>query len=260
MKTTWVVQSNIADSDSERLFESASQLVGRKCVSVVVETGQAALPDLGDLQPPVVFHGLTTLVLRACESARWGRGVFYDAENFTHEAYAKGFGAAYLNFDAKVMDWATLVDLASKSSRPLFIKPVNDLKAFTGFVASFEQMAALHRKLTASTRELLPDVVVAAQQEVDAEWRLFVVDGEIVAGSMYRPTAEAYLPDDLIAFAADCICRWTPSPVFVLDVGRVDSQWRVIECNCFNWSRFYAANVPLIVERVSQFQERNWKD
>jgi hypothetical protein len=259
MKTSWVVQSNIPNSDSPSRLQSACRQVGRPYFPVLVEPGQRDLPDLGEIQAPLVFHGVTTLILRASESDCWNRGVFYDAENFTHQAYCKGFGSAYLNCEGIVMDWPSLLERAANPPQPLFIKPVNDLKAFTGFVAGAHEICELHRKLAAVAGRLTHSVVAAPRQEVDAEWRLFVVDGVIVSGSMYRPTAETYLPEDLLAFAAECIEKWTPSPVFVLDVGRVDSSWRIIECNCFNWSRFYLANVPLIVERISEFQERNWQ-
>ena len=173
---------------------------------MTVEAGQRDLPDISWIAPPLVFHGLTTLVLRAAESSQANRGVFYDAANFSHDAYAHGFDSAYLNYDATVMDWPMLLQAAAQSAQPLFIKPSDDLKAFTGFAAGLKEIEELHRKLSESRR--LSAVVVGPRREVDAEWRLFVVDGEVVTGSMYRPTAEPYLPEDLLKFAADCIERW----------------------------------------------------
>ncbi|WP_399314144.1 hypothetical protein [Trichocoleus sp. FACHB-262] len=42
----------------------------------------------------------------------------------------------------------------------------------------------------------------------------------------------------------------------MLDVARVEQTWKVVECNCFNGSRFYLADVARIVRAVSQYQER----
>jgi ATP-grasp domain, R2K clade family 3 len=90
---------------------------------------------------------------------------------------------------------------------------------------------------------------------VDAEYRFFVVAGKVISGSMYRPWGDPVIPDDLMDFAAKALNSWTPAPVFVLDIGRVDSSWKIIECNCFNWSRFYQSNTLKVVHAVSEYQQ-----
>jgi hypothetical protein len=101
-------------------------------------------------------------------------------------------------------------------------------------------------------------VVVAEVQEIDAEWRLFFVGSRVAAGSMYRPSAERSLPRELVEFAEAAARRWTPAPVFVMDVARVERDWKIVECNCFNGSRFYEADVAAIAREVSRFQEQAW--
>ncbi|WP_437301627.1 ATP-grasp domain-containing protein [Sorangium sp. So ce426] len=85
---------------------------------------------------------------------------------------------------------------------------------------------------------------------------MFVVDGEVVTGSMYRPSGDSHLPRELIDFAERAASRWAPASVFVLDVARVDGAWKIVECNCFNGSRFYSADVERVVRTVSEHQER----
>ena len=99
-------------------------------------------------------------------------------------------------------------------------------------------------------------VVVTDAREIDAEWRLFVVEGKVVSGSMYRPSAERSVPPEAIQFAERAASRWAPAPVFVMDVARVDRTWKIVECNCFNGSRFYESNVDAIVAAVSQYQAK----
>lgn len=258
VRTSWIVQANIPNSDSTSLLETACQQLGLSFFPVTVEPRQKHLPDIAGIEAPLVFHGATTLVLRASETPEVCRGVFYDPSRFTHEAYGRGFGEAYLNYDAQVMDWSSLLAEASAASTSFFIKPPDDLKAFTGCVAGYAGIQKLYQKLAAAPDRLPGNVIVGRQYEVDAEWRLFVVDGEIITGSMYRPTADRHLPSELLDFATRSISRWSPAEVFVLDVGRVHEQWRIIECNCFNWSRFYLSDVRLLVDRISQYQEDNW--
>ncbi len=41
-----------------------------------------------------------------------------------------------------------------------------------------------------------------------------------------------------------------------LDVARAEGAWKIVECNCFNGSRFYSADVERLVAAVSEHQER----
>ncbi|WP_438031924.1 ATP-grasp domain-containing protein [Sorangium sp. So ce204] len=119
-------------------------------------------------------------------------------------------------------------------------RPNDDLKRFTGQVLRFSECVALFQTLRGAARPVEPtsEVVLGEPREIDGEWRLFVVDGEVVTGSMYRPSGDSHLPRELIDFAERAASRWAPASVFVLDVARVDGAWKIVECNCFNGSRF----------------------
>lgn len=97
-------------------------------------------------------------------------------------------------------------------------------------------------------------MVVGEVQDIDAEWRLFFVERQVVAGSMCRPNGDRLVPTEVAQFAEAAARRWVPAPVFVMDVARVNRAWKVIECNCFSGSRFYEANVEAVVAAVSRYQ------
>ncbi len=207
---------------------------------------------------PVVFHGRTTLVLRALEDPKWRHGVFFDPACFQHRAYAAAYGDRLLNDDATTVTWEELLRKPRGPGRLVFLKPNDDLKRFTGTVIALSQAPALYKALRDAPHPVDPtaEVVVGIPREIDAEWRLFIVDGRVVTGSMYRPSGDPHVPRELIDFAEDTTSRWVPATVFVLDLARVESQWKVVECNCFNWSRFYSADVERLVRVVSEHQER----
>ena len=116
----------------------------------------------------------------------------------------------------------------------------------------------LYAELVAAGRPIGPayEVVLATPCEIDGEWRLFVVGGEVVTGSGYRPSADPRLPPGLVRFAEEAVAAWAPAAVFALDVARADGEGRIVECNCFNWSGVYAADVELLVTAVSEFRGR----
>jgi hypothetical protein len=260
--TTWIVQTNVEpESTSPSALRRACEAEGRDFREVSVPPGSPTLPDLPPIDGPVVFHGRTTLILRASEHPRWRRGVFFDPARFQHRAYVLAYGDRVLNAEARIMSWEDLLREPFEPGKSVFLKPNDDLKRFSGTVATPSGCRDLYHSLRSARHPVDPtaEVVVAEPREIDAEWRLFIVDGEIVAGSMYRPGGDPHLPRELTQFAEEAISRWAPAPVFVLDVARVDRTWKIVECNCFNGSRFYAADVGRIVQAVSEYQERAFR-
>lgn len=250
--SSWVVQSNLAESPTCLLLQDACRRLDLGFHPISIEPGQLSLPD--ELPAtPLIAHGATTLILLAAEDKRFEHGVFYDAATFNHSAYVEGYGSSYINSDADLLPW-TEVRKRIEDKGEMFVKPHDDLKAFTGFVATTGLFDELQARLSRSRLGLPNRVLVARASEVDAEYRFFVVAGKIISGSMYRPWGDPVIPDDLMHFAVGALNGWTPAPVFVLDIGRVDGVWKIIECNCFNWSRFYQSNAQKVVDAVSEYQ------
>ncbi|WP_044969312.1 MULTISPECIES: ATP-grasp domain-containing protein [Sorangium] len=259
MRTTWIVQTNVEPgSTSPAALRRACSTEQRPFHEVSVIAGSATLPELPRIDGPVVLHGRTTLILRAFEHPRWRHGVFFDPARFQHRSYVAAYGDQMLNADAQVMSWERLLAEPRAPNELVFLKPNDDLKRFTGQVLRFSECVALFQTLRGAARPVEPtsEVVLGEPREIDGEWRLFVVDGEVVTGSMYRPSGDSHLPRELIDFAERAASRWAPASVFVLDVARVDGAWKIVECNCFNGSRFYSADVERVVRTVSEHQER----
>jgi hypothetical protein len=259
-QTTWIVQTNVEpESTSPSALREACAVEQRPFYEISVSPGSATLPILPAVDGPVVFHGRTTLILRAFEHPQWRRGIFFDPAHFQHRAYAAGYGVQLLNAGARITSWEEFLSEPHHPEELIFLKPNDDLKRFTGGIFSFAECSTLYQRLRSTTRPIEPtaEVVIGQPQEVDAEWRLFLVEGRVVSGSMYRPSGDPYLPPDLIVFAESVTSQWMPARVFVLDVARVNQTWKVVECNCFNGSRFYMADVKRIVRAVSEHQERS---
>lgn len=259
MRTAWIVQTNVEpESTSAAALHRACSALQSPFHEISVIAGSATLPDMPRVDGPVVLHGRTTLILRALEHPKWRHGIFFDPASFQHSAYVAAYGQSMLNADAQVMSWEALLREARAPEDQVFLKPNDDLKHFTGQVLRFSECADLYRTLRETPRPVEPtsEVVVGRPCEVDAEWRLFIVEGAIVTGSMYRPSGDSNLPGELIDFAKKIVSGWVPASVFVLDVARVEGAWKIVECNCFNGSRFYSADVERLVLAVSEHQER----
>lgn len=255
---TWVIQSNLSKSGSEQLFE-ACQTLGIPSRKIEVQPFDPEPPTL-DMEGSVIFYGATNFITTIHRSRKWSPGAFFDEQTFRISEYLKHW--RMLNEEAEL---TTLREFGQRNIDPdelFFVRPDRDLKEFAGEVIRFGNFSEWQQKITAGDYLLEPDcpIIVAPPVGIADEWRLFIVDGKAVTGSHYRSyhflTVFAEVPQEVIDFAEEMAKKWSPSPVFVLDVGRSGPHLYVIEANCINSSGFYAADVVKLVKEVTNFIER----
>ena len=253
----WIVQRPpMGDSSpTYALLERACRSLGLTFCALDVSPGeQVQFPEAAG---PAVIHGRKTLMARALEHANYRRAIFFDPDQFTPAAYLEHWGARMLNADQRLLRWNDALEATRSES--LFVRPNDDDKLFDGRVFSGDELKAVfeeaRRRGHVSAGSL---VVVARPREIDAEARLFVVESEVVSGAYYRPNAGSQLPAELIDFARESALSWRPHPVFVMDVARTEGEYKIVEANCFNGSRFYQSDVERVVRRVSQYQSARW--
>ncbi|MFJ5138794.1 ATP-grasp domain-containing protein [Streptomyces sp. NPDC088707] len=163
-------------------------------------------------------------------------------------------------FTGRQVRTATVLD-AWAIDRPTFVKPPRD-KSFPADV--YADGSGLSSDLDPATPVLLSDVVTFA-----AEYRLFLLDGQIAAGSRYAvfgrldphpldrhgPIAAeiAEFVDRLVAAIGPTL----PSAVVVdvgqlLDTYRPGYRWAIVEANMAWFSHAYAADPARVLDVVLQ--------
>lgn len=261
IKTTWILQNKLggAYSTLDALKQACAE-VDRPFVEVAVVPFNEEPPDIPPVQAPFVFYGYTTLILSVYSSERWRQGVFFNPEAFRPESYRRHYGDLYLNADLQLMTFAELDALEFSPEARIFLRPNDDCKRWSGQVMTFEAFREWFRGF-----RNMADLPVNAQspliyspaKEILSEWRIFLVEGRCVGASLYQPTANPFVPREVIDFAESAAKIWTPVPVVVVDVAKTaDGLFRIVELNCFNGCGFYAADVAAIVRSVSRYLER----
>jgi hypothetical protein len=111
------------------------------------------------------------------------------------------------------------------SDYPFFVKPKDEYKLFTGFVANTDLDMMKLSGITADTRIVVSEII-----DIASEYRCFVLDGKLVGCKNYTGSYEV-LPD--FDFVRRAIDDYKEAPIaYTLDVGiRADGGTTLIEIN-----------------------------
>lgn len=274
MKPFWVIQ---ADRDAKRhlsiltdsLRAQQTQFVGCQLTEFSEEIEYLFSPPPADAF--VIPYGSTKLTALARQLG-W-EGLFYDESTFCVDAWVQ-HRHDMLNQEVEILSVAdverrfTSVD----EDEYFFIRPVADLKAFTGCVVSARELAHFSTSHHAGSafgsgihyaKEFTLDTAcaVSSAKEIQAEYRFFIVDHEVVDGSLYharRTRRLAHVGSDwaVMQAARDMVRGWLPHDVCVMDVAEIDGalqRFQVIEFNTFNSSGFYEHDIREIATAVTRY-------
>jgi len=259
-RVQWVIQTNIGpDDEKNRIIEAVKNTPNTRYVPIKIRPFTDELPDLHHSQEPTVVYGATGFINNVYKSGLWNPGVFFDEVNFNYVAWYMNYGPTLLNYEGvTIYSFEDFAHQDFDSSTLFFIRPVKDLKEFSGTVIEFGELQAWHKRLLGTELDPQTEIVVAPPQNIREEWRTFVVDGRVVTGSHYRTDGRLAvhpgLPVHVIAFVERLSKVWSPAPVFCMDVAEdEEGKLKVIEINCFNSSGLYASDALDIVSGINNY-------
>jgi hypothetical protein len=185
------------------------------------------------------------------------RGVFYNVYTFDQIFY-KDLGLPLLNTDAEYLPIRE--NLKTVFDEPKFIKPSRDLKAFNGGI--LEAGVSIHDFIMAQNHQAfyIDEIAVIAELvNIYAEYRFFVIDGEVITGSYYRKNGQSYkspdIPAEVQRVADDYAKLYKPHRVYTMDIAETDEGYDIIEYNCWNTSGSYACNLSKMYTALIKFME-----
>lgn len=259
----WVIQSNLINKEDHDKIRDICVKQGYGHESITVVPFSDNIPEI-DNKKPTVFYGATNFINNIYKSGRWRPGAFFNEENFTVKSYVEHYGRHMISFPCL---FTTIGEFAA-SHQPMdklfFIRPIKDLKEFPGDVMEFNNLVRWERNIrylpgcdNNPTLTTNTEIMVSEPWGISHEWRLFIVNGRVSSGSHYRSHMQLEtryeLPERVVNFV-EAMCKiWTPADVFVMDIGESLETLYIVECNCFNSSGFYKADVEKIVVDVSEF-------
>jgi hypothetical protein len=218
----------------------------------------AVLPRVGELVPaPSLTH--QNVICIGSYSMRhvaarngWVPGVFdLFAQDF--EQQRAHWGEHMLNFGSVVC----ALEEAQFTGERMFVRPTNDSKHFSGRIFEaheFKQwQTAMCDPAASHGTSLAPTTQIQLSRPVviHAEYRFWVVDGDIVTQSLYKRGSQVMYASDVdervTAFVRERIDEWSPHESFVIDACDSENGMKIVEINTLNSSGFYAADVQRLV-------------
>lgn len=104
-------------------------------------------------------------------------------------------------------------------------------------------------------------IIVAPIEEVGSEWRFVVVNGRIIASSVYEADGRNELAGSIPQAASSLALEIAnelapPEAIYVLDVCQCGDELRLMELNPFSGADLYACDRAAIVSAIAQLAHK----
>ncbi len=250
----WILQENLISKEQVTGFEDVfiKHNIPFERVTVIPFTDNV---DVKSKDPVKIPYGSTRMSTFAYEN-KW-KGMFFN-ENFKTSIWIKE-REDMLNSDAHFFTvHEAMVAMLHEDEREWFIRPDNDLKEFAGCKRMTSEFVDWVDRMSGANGNLLnddTDIVVAPVKNITAEWRWFIVNGEVIDGSLYRLMGRLRKEHegdiDIINEAQGLADIWLPHETCVMDTALVKGELKVIEFNCLNASGFYDHDLEKIILAIT---------
>lgn len=254
----WIFQSNLfQEAEWERLVATLEQFGLPYSVHKVV-------PFVGLLEPAAVLQAAKAVCFgsysmrHSAKEHGWVPGV-YDLFDQDFRAQKAAWGDRMLNADSRIVAFQNV-----RLDRPSFVRPIDDSKYFAGRVFDSDEFDAWRQRVCDLNEDygtsLSPDtqVQVCVPKIIHAEYRFWIVGGEIATKSLYKLGDRVVYVSDvderLDRFVRQAVADWQPHRAFVIDVCDTPEGPRIVEINTLNSAGFYAADVQRLVAALEDLE------
>ena len=260
------MDTNMGESSDIQTYVKAVRESGANVIEIKYIPFSETVPEI-NVSGPIVLYGSVNFISQAQKSMDLVDGVFGDSETFTYESWASNYGEMLLNSPDGV-ELTTIGGFSLKDKNTeefIFVRPQHDTKSLVGKVwvaKDFLNWTEEAKKGSYAGVDKDTPIVIAKPYGIDAEWRLFIVDNEIVGSSQYHKNGKLYkkegIPNDVAIFAKKAIEKWSPVPAYVLDICHSAGNCYIVEAQGFNSAGHYAANLNEVVKAVNKVVTKLW--
>lgn len=253
----WVIATELGSDSNIGLFIDAVERSGAEIFPVSLEEvlTPSYRPDIEN-DKPTIFYGPVNFITRM-SALGYKPGVFGTPEGYSYGEMCRHLPHSMIfNNPSETLTGASkaILDILD-DTKDYFFKPYLDNKTINGSVKSSHD---IKKFLKLVDEGVVPDAprdslfIVSQPYGIEAEYRLFILNGKIITGSEYRPNISKEIPEKVIDFANTVIEQWCPEPIFVLDIAVSMGNCYVMEVQNFHSSGFYDSDIDLLVKSINE--------
>lgn len=263
--TTWIVEREIFPKPVfDRLITTLREASVPFHAVEIKSNSHEIVGKVPQVTGPVVIYGS----IGSRDLVRhygWSPGVWTN-DLFNELILSERLGTDYLNHGIISSKFKNVLDHVG--DEPFFVKPDTDTKEFAGKVFfGKDEFTEWYMKQVATGYfgESIYDtqVVVGKPKHIGTEWRVVLVEGQPITGSIYRQYQQQYrkldLPQHVAEFARHIAAKHSPCDVFVMDICESFDGLKVVEYNSFNCSGLYDCDLGIIVRAVTKYVDNSTK-
>lgn len=215
------------------------------------------LEKLDNLSQTNIFLSPEQLAFSSQYIQKLKEGLFYDDQTFDQAFYGE-MDLPLLNKGASLYPIKDNLNL--KFDTDMFLKPSKDQKAFTAGILEKGKTIEEYIKVQQYQLTYLEELaVIAPCKIITSEYRFFVVEQEVITGSMYRFAGKGNLssviPTNIMQAAKEYAKLYQPHDVFTMDLAQTPDGISIVEYNCWNASGLYHTDIAKIFETVNEYKK-----
>lgn len=269
----WVMEGMLWGDGTTEQFEETFRKRNINYAIVPPEEARNGFDKLGNEEECVIFYGSLETAKLIRETKKWIPGVFYDKKAYDCSSYYPHLGKHLLNGNkyaffpyGELHRMKDFLYAVFGEEDTIFIRPDNGSKEFTGKIVykeRFEKEIEIAGFYGISSNFM---VLVSSPKNIQKEWRFFIVDGQVVTGSLYKDGYnKVKLPvydDGALELAKKVgIGSYQPDRAWVLDICQTQvGNYYVLEIGCFSCSGIYGADIDKIVQSVSKTAIKEYEE
>lgn len=182
---------------------------------------------------------------------------FYEEPNNFDQYYYENLNLPMVNKNPiflKVED-----NLNASFTEDKFIKPSSDTKAFNGGVLKAGETIQEYVSRTPHQKYWMQEFALISElQEIDKEYRFFVLNKEVLTGSMYMDNGivktSPIIPSDVLNIAQEYSKLYSPSELFGMDIAVMkNGEYKIMEYNPFNCSGIYECDMVKVFSILNEY-------
>lgn len=266
----WLLEPEVFQDESEQLVAALKEMGVPHKVCTFGKPYEDYLTEFAE-EDCVVFHGSLQFARLLQRKAKWIPGVYCNLPKFEAKYYYPRFGEYLLNAEYVMLPFG---DLRRRKEflfwyvgqdGYLFVRPDSGFKTFTGFMVSEEEF---DKEMKGLAMRLDPEqlVVAAPPSQIGREWRLVVVENQVVAATQYKHghdlTRSRNMPQEVLDYGQQVLnsVKYSPDSVWTLDICESGNRLWVLEVGSFSCAGLYDCDPKKVIEAVNAVALKEWQE